>query len=129
VTPAELERARGGRQSDRGGTSRSPGQACGVSSSGWRIMGLQSAGTSTLGGGGHRVMAGLGNRPRGWIRKRSAFGRRKRRAREVCAFGVRIRRGVSLHGLALNVTTDLRGFELNCSLRTERSRCYVGFQS
>ncbi len=31
---------------------------------------------------------------------------------KVCAIGVRIRRGVSLHGLALNVTTDLRYFDL-----------------
>lgn len=31
---------------------------------------------------------------------------------KVCAIGVRIRRGVSLHGLALNVSTDLRYFNL-----------------
>ena len=31
-------------------------------------------------------------------------------AAKICAIGVRIRRGVSLHGLALNVSTDLRGF-------------------
>ena len=31
---------------------------------------------------------------------------------KICAIGVRIRRGVSMHGLALNVTTDLRHFEL-----------------
>ena len=31
---------------------------------------------------------------------------------KICAFGVRIKRGVSLHGLALNVTTDLRYFDL-----------------
>jgi len=31
---------------------------------------------------------------------------------KICAIGVRIRRGVSLHGLALNVTTDLSAFEL-----------------
>jgi lipoyl(octanoyl) transferase len=30
---------------------------------------------------------------------------------KICAIGVRIRRGVSLHGLALNVSTDLSGFE------------------
>jgi lipoyl(octanoyl) transferase len=31
---------------------------------------------------------------------------------KVCAIGVRIRRGVTLHGLALNVTTDLGFFDL-----------------
>lgn len=31
---------------------------------------------------------------------------------KVCAVGVRIRRGVSMHGIALNVLTDLRYFEL-----------------
>jgi lipoate-protein ligase B len=31
---------------------------------------------------------------------------------KICAFGVRIRRGVSMHGLALNVSTDLNYFNL-----------------
>jgi lipoyl(octanoyl) transferase len=31
---------------------------------------------------------------------------------KVCAIGVRIKRGVSLHGVALNVETDLRYFDL-----------------
>jgi len=31
---------------------------------------------------------------------------------KVCAVGVRIRRGVSMHGIALNVATDLRYFDL-----------------
>jgi lipoyl(octanoyl) transferase len=31
---------------------------------------------------------------------------------KICALGVRIRRGVSLHGIALNVDTDLRYFNL-----------------
>jgi lipoyl(octanoyl) transferase len=31
---------------------------------------------------------------------------------KVCAIGVRVRRGVTLHGLALNVTTNLRFFDL-----------------
>lgn len=31
---------------------------------------------------------------------------------KVCAIGVRVRRGVTLHGLALNVTTDLGYFDL-----------------
>jgi lipoate-protein ligase B len=34
------------------------------------------------------------------------------RAEKICALGVRIRRGVSMHGLALNVTTDLSYFNL-----------------
>jgi lipoyl(octanoyl) transferase len=39
---------------------------------------------------------------------------------KVCAIGVRIRRGVSLHGLALNVATDLNYFNLivPCGLRS-----------
>jgi len=32
--------------------------------------------------------------------------------RKICALGVRIKRGVSLHGIALNVSTDLRYFDL-----------------
>lgn len=32
--------------------------------------------------------------------------------KKICALGVRIRRGVSMHGIALNVTTDLRYFNL-----------------
>lgn len=31
---------------------------------------------------------------------------------KICALGVRIKRGVSMHGVALNVTTDLRWFDL-----------------
>jgi lipoate-protein ligase B len=34
------------------------------------------------------------------------------RSAKICAIGVRIRRGISLHGLAMNVTTDLSYFEL-----------------
>jgi lipoyl(octanoyl) transferase len=33
-------------------------------------------------------------------------------AAKICALGVRIRRGVSLHGIALNVRTDLGYFDL-----------------
>jgi lipoyl(octanoyl) transferase len=32
--------------------------------------------------------------------------------KKICALGVRIRRGVSMHGIALNVTTDLSYFNL-----------------
>jgi lipoyl(octanoyl) transferase len=35
---------------------------------------------------------------------------RQNQLAKICAIGVRIRRGISLHGLALNVSTDLRGF-------------------
>lgn len=31
---------------------------------------------------------------------------------KICALGVRVRRGVTMHGIALNVTTDLRYFDL-----------------
>lgn len=34
------------------------------------------------------------------------------RLRKICAMGVKLRRWTSLHGLALNVTTDLRYFDL-----------------
>jgi len=39
---------------------------------------------------------------------------------KICAIGVRIRRGVTLHGLALNVATDLSGFAhiVPCGLET-----------
>lgn len=42
---------------------------------------------------------------------------------KICALGVRIRRGVSMHGIALNVTTDLRYFELivPCGLTGKRA--------
>lgn len=42
---------------------------------------------------------------------------------KVCAVGVRIRRGVSMHGIALNVTTDLRYFDLiiPCGLAGRRA--------
>jgi lipoyl(octanoyl) transferase len=38
---------------------------------------------------------------------------------KVCALGVRVAGGVSLHGLALNVTTDLKAFEaiVPCGIR------------
>jgi lipoyl(octanoyl) transferase len=33
-------------------------------------------------------------------------------AAKICALGVRIKRGVTLHGIALNLTTDLSHFGL-----------------
>jgi lipoyl(octanoyl) transferase len=44
-------------------------------------------------------------------------------AAKVCAIGVRIRRGVSLHGIALNVSTDLTYFNLivPCGLAGRRA--------
>jgi lipoate-protein ligase B len=40
-----------------------------------------------------------------WVRHKNANAK-------VCAIGVRIRKGVSLHGVALNVQTDMRYFNL-----------------
>ncbi|WP_428938531.1 lipoyl(octanoyl) transferase LipB [Fontivita pretiosa] len=42
---------------------------------------------------------------------------------KICAIGVRIRRGVSMHGIALNVETDLRYFDLiiPCGLTGRRA--------
>ena len=37
---------------------------------------------------------------------------RERELRKICALGVRIRRGISMHGIALNVSTDLAYFDL-----------------
>jgi lipoyl(octanoyl) transferase len=41
---------------------------------------------------------------------------------KICAVGVRIRRGVTLHGIALNVQTDLNYFNLivPCGLADRR---------
>lgn len=46
-----------------------------------------------------------------------------RAAAKICALGVRIRRGVSMHGIALNVETDLRYFDLivPCGLAGKRA--------
>lgn len=37
---------------------------------------------------------------------------KKPEARKICAIGVKISRGISMHGLALNVNTDLEAFKL-----------------
>ena len=43
---------------------------------------------------------------------RNTGGGDQEKPAKICAIGVRIRRGVSLHGLALNVETDLSFFDL-----------------
>jgi lipoyl(octanoyl) transferase len=42
---------------------------------------------------------------------------------KICAIGVRIKRGISMHGIALNVETDLRYFDLivPCGLQGKRA--------
>ncbi len=47
-----------------------------------------------------------------WVGARSKISGTAPEAAKICALGVRLRRGVSLHGLALNVTTDLSYFDL-----------------
>lgn len=44
-----------------------------------------------------------------WVRVAQQDGGSE--SRKICALGVRVRRGVTLHGLALNVTTDLSHFD------------------
>jgi lipoyl(octanoyl) transferase len=46
-----------------------------------------------------------------WVHREVADSRAKPQAAKICAMGVRIRRGVTMHGLALNVTTDLSHFD------------------
>lgn len=47
-----------------------------------------------------------------WVRRAGAAGGAERSARKIAAMGVRVRRWVSMHGLALNVTTNLQHFRL-----------------
>ncbi len=49
-----------------------------------------------------------------WVRSRheGTKARRHEGARKICAMGVRVSRWVSMHGLALNVTTNLEHFDL-----------------
>src|SRR4051794_40136477 len=104
-------------QSDRGGdiTFHGPGQVVAypvlrlidhrLSVSGY-VRALENAVIDTMGLLGvktaHREDGAVGI----WV------GQTPEASAKICAIGVRIRRGVSLHGLALNVTTDLRYFNL-----------------
>lgn len=104
-------------QSDRGGdiTFHGPGQLVAYPivrlndhrlSVGGYVRALENAVIETLATLGvanaHREQGAVGI----WV------GDLSETSAKVCAIGVRIRRGVSLHGLALNVTTDLRYFNL-----------------
>jgi lipoate-protein ligase B len=104
-------------QSDRGGdvTFHGPGQVVAYPiirlndhrlSVGGYVRALERAVIATLGALGvahaHRQDRAVGI----WV------GETPETSAKVCAIGVRIRRGVTLHGLALNVTTDLRYFNL-----------------
>ena len=117
VSPEHLERVGVELvQSDRGGdiTFHGPGQVVAYSivrlndhglSVGGYVRALERAVISALGEFGMRVQ-----------RDESAVGvwadDGTGTLAKVCAIGVRIRRGVSLHGVALNVTTDLDYFNL-----------------
>ncbi|MGH7179205.1 MAG: lipoyl(octanoyl) transferase LipB [Tepidisphaeraceae bacterium] len=98
-------------QTDRGGdiTFHGPGQIVAYPivrlndhklSVGGYVRGLQEAVVATL------ASFGVGSRP-----DREAIGVWVNDAK-ICAFGVRVKRGVTLHGLALNVSTDLCYFDL-----------------
>ena len=120
VAPAERLAALGVEvvQSDRGGdiTFHGPGQLVAYPivrlndhalSVGGYVRSLERAAIETL-----RAFDIAGRRDQGavgvWVDDPAAGGP----LAKVCAVGVRIRRGVSLHGLALNVSTDLRFFDL-----------------
>jgi lipoyl(octanoyl) transferase len=116
VSPEELAR-RGVElvHSDRGGdiTFHGPGQivfypivrlaAHGLSVSGYvhRLEAIVISALARLEILAHADPAAVGV----WTRDGDTEGK-------ICAIGVRIRRGVSLHGVAVNVTTDLSGFDL-----------------
>ena len=108
-------------QSDRGGdiTFHGPGQLVaypivrlanhGLSVSGY-VHALEQLVIDLLGELGIRAHADAGA-VGVWTDEDSTRNPGKASAK-ICAIGVRIRRGVSLHGLALNVRTDLRYFDL-----------------
>jgi lipoyl(octanoyl) transferase len=115
ASPEELDQAHIDLvHSDRGGeiTYHGPGQIVaypiirlaehGLSVSGYvhRLEAIVIATLAELGIEGHADPKAIGV----WVSAGETVGK-------ICAIGVRIRRGVSLHGLALNVSTDLSGFE------------------
>ena len=57
---------------------------------------------------GHRDAAATG----AWVGGRSADDGTYEDDRKICAIGVRVSRWVSMHGLAINVHTDLTHFDL-----------------
>lgn len=103
-------------QSDRGGdiTLHAPGQLVAYPiirlndhrlSVGGYVRALQSAVIAALAGfgiTGERDPAAVGI----WVRGQDD------RAAKICAVGVRVKRGITMHGLALNVETDLSYFDL-----------------
>jgi lipoyl(octanoyl) transferase len=128
IASAELLAARGVEivQSDRGGdiTFHGPGQLVAYPivrlathhlTVGGYVHSLEDAVIDTLGAFrilGQKDPAAVGV----WVQKETG------ELAKICAFGVRIRRGVSLHGLALNVSTDLSYFDLivPCGLQSKR---------
>lgn len=115
--PAELDR-RGVEvvPSDRGGdiTFHGPGQLVAYPiirlsdhrlSVGGYVRALQTAVIATL---ARFAVAGELDPAAVGVWTRQPSGERAK----ICAFGVRVKRGISLHGLALNVQTDLNYFQL-----------------
>jgi lipoyl(octanoyl) transferase len=103
-------------QSDRGGdiTLHAPGQLVVYPiirlidhklSVGGYVHGLEKAVIAALGGMG---IVGFADpkAPGVWVKGEDG------EAAKICAVGVRVRRGVTMHGLALNVCNDLSLFEL-----------------
>jgi lipoyl(octanoyl) transferase len=100
--------------SSRGGdvTFHGPGQLVAYPVLDLRARGLQAGDyVRALEGAVIAALAGLGvegerwpGRPGVWVRERGALAK-------VAAIGVRVAQGVSAHGLALNVSTDLRWFD------------------
>ena len=64
------------------------------------------------GGGGSSESAVANHTPTLALPRSTGGGDQISAIAKICAIGVRIRRGVSLHGLALNVDTDLNFFNL-----------------